>query len=317
MATPFLLTLRKRFPSARVTVACRGYVSEIFRRCVPVDSLVEFGSRGVRARASAIAGSRPRGGYDACFVLSPSFSSAFVSLFSRARRRIGFNGQGRGLFLTNALPAPLYRATHLSEAYVRLLGPVTGIEEREIPLPVVIPPSSWSETVKRLSGGKPYFVLAPGGTYGTSKIWPHDRFSALAARLAARTGWMPLVVGRNEERPAAAALLEAARAGGRNCAGGLSIEELVSVLRGSGVTIGNDSGPVHIAAALGRPTVAIFGPSSAEWTAPRGRAVRIVTGEAPCAPCFKRDCPYGQPTCLLLVDVDAVYRAACSLIEGG
>jgi heptosyltransferase-2 len=316
MATPFLFALRRRLPAAAITLYCRSYVAEVFRRCPACDSLVEYERTSVGARISAIAARIPRSGYDACFVLPPSFSSALVSLFCRARRRIGYGGNGRRAFLTDALPASLYRAAHLSKAYVMLLETLTGHTEEDIPLPVVMPPDSWAKTVQRISNGKSYFVMAPGAVYGSSKVWPHERFAALATRLVARTGWMPVIVGRGEERAGASALIEATPVGGTNCAGALSLEELLSVLRGSSVTIGNDSGAVHLSAALGRPTVAIFGPSSAAWTAPRGRAVRTVTGEAECAPCFERECPRGEAACLLQVDVEDVYREACSLIEG-
>ena len=316
MATPFLFALRRRLPEASITVFCRSYAAEVFRRCRASDSLVTYEKQNVWARISAITARIPRTGYDACFVLPPSFSSAFVSFFCRARKRIGYGGNGRSALLTDVVPASRYRATHLSNAYVRLLERLTGEQEGDIPLPVVVPPESWEETMRRISNGKSYFVLAPGAVYGSSKVWPYERFAALATRLVARTGWMPVIVGRGEERAGASALIEAAGVEGTNCAGTLSLAELVSVLRGSGVTIGNDSGPVHISAALGRPTVAIFGPSSAAWTAPRGCAVRIVTGEADCAPCFKRECPRGEAVCLLRVHVDDVYRETCSLIEG-
>ncbi len=316
MATPFLYALRRRFPAAAITLSCRSYVVEVFRRSAAFDSLVECERKNVPAGISAVTRSIPRSGYDACFVLPPSFSSALVCLFSRARKRVGYGSHGRRVLLTDALPVSLYRATHLSKAYLRLLETVTREEGKEIPLPVVVPSDAWKETAGMISGGKTYFVLAPGATYGSSKAWPYQRFAGVAGRLASHTGWMPVIIGRAEERAVASAVLEAAGVKGKNCTGELSLEELVSVLRGSGVTIGNDSGPVHISAALGRPTVAIFGPSSAAWTAPRGRAVRIAAGEAECAPCFKRECPRGEPACLLLVDVEDVYRAACSLMEG-
>jgi heptosyltransferase-2 len=315
MATPFLFALRSRRPQGVVTIFCRAYVAELFRRCTAVDSIVEHERRSVWARASAISSSAPRAGYDVCFVLPPSFSSVFVSIFSRARRRIGYGGQGRGSMLTDALPPSGYRATHLSMAYLRLLEVVTGGHEEEAPPPVVVAPESWRATAERVSNGGRYFVLAPGSAYGSSKVWPHERFASLAARLASRTGWLPVIVGRADEKAGGETIARASGVNVVNCAGTLSLGELISVLRGSSATIGNDSGPVHISAALGKPTVAIFGPSSAAWTAPRGRAVRIVAGKADCAPCFERDCPKKDAVCLSRVGVEEVYRETVSLLE--
>ena len=315
MATPFLFALRRSFPEAAITVLCRRYAADVLRGSPAFDSLLVFDGASVRARIAAVRARRPAAGYDACFVLPPSFSSALVSCFSRAHRRIGYGGGWRGALLTDALPASLYRATHLSTAYVRLLERFTGTPEHDIRYPVVTPPDSWEETSRRVSGGRRYFVCAPGAVYGASKVWPHDRFATFVRRLAERTGWSPVIVGREAERAAASTVIERAGAGGTNCAGALSVAELISVLRGSIVTIGNDSGPVHISAALGRPTVAIFGPSSAAWTAPRGPAVRIIAANIECAPCFQRECPRGEAECLSRVPVDVVYRETCSLVQ--
>lgn len=316
MATPFLRALRRRLPAARIALVCREYVSEIFKRNPAIDAMIEYRGRSVRARIAAARGASS-GGFDACFVLPPSFSAALVACGSRSRRRIGYAGQARRILLTDALGKKGYRAGHLSAAYVRLLERYTGAAEPELALPAVVPPPSWPEAARELAGGESYFVIAPGATYGASKVWPHERYAALARLLLARTGGRAVIVGRNEEREGSAILAESIGAGARNLAGSLSLEGLLAVLRGARVTIGNDSGPVHVSAALGVPTVAVFGPTSIEWTAPRGPAVRIVREDCSCAPCFKRECPFGSPRCLASIGVDRVLETALSLIETG
>jgi heptosyltransferase-2 len=316
MATPFLFALREGFPTGRITLLSRDYAAELFRNNAAIDSLIEC-SRSIRSRFSAARKGSPRGGFDACFVLPPSFSAALVPVLLNARRRIGYGGQGREMLLTDALPVSLYRATHLSRSYVRLLERFTNREEAVLALPSVIPSESWRERAAGVAGGGSYFVLAPGATYGSSKVWPSERYASVAKRIMVKTGWTAAVVGRGEEREEAAAMLASIAGDGRNLAGTLSIGDLVSVLRGARLVIGNDSGPVHISAALAVPTVTIFGPTSVDWTAPRGLSVRIVRGEIECAPCFKRQCPHGAPECLTRVDSDAVYAAAVSLIEEG
>lgn len=316
MATPFCAVLRRRFPSARVSLLCRSYVAEVFRRSPAVDALVEYERRaGLRGRISAVRRSRPSRGYDLCFVMPPSFAAALVALASGARCRVGYRFEGRRFLMTQSLPGSRCRASHLSEAYLALLELVTGVREASVPFPAVAPPAGWEETVERRVGVRDYAVLAPGATYGSSKVWPIERFGELASRLAARTGQPLVVVGAAAERSNAARILDLSPAPGVNLAGECSVAELLAVLRGSRVTVGNDSGPVHLAAALGVPTVAIFGPTSVDWTAPRGSAVRIVRGEAPCAPCFKRECPQGSAECLLNVSVDEVYHAASLAME--
>ena len=316
MATPFLFALRRRFPESRITLLSRDYAAEVFRRNVAIDSLVVCSAR-IRSRLAAARGASPRNGFDACFVLSPSFSAALLSALSNARRRIGYGGQGREMFLTDVLSPSLYRAGHLSRSYLRLLERFTGREEETLDLPSVIPSDSWQETAAAVAVGKPYFVLAPGATYGSSKVWPHERYAALARRIGAKTGWVAAIMGRGVEREEAAAMLRSIAGEGRNLAGALSLVESISALRGARIVIGNDSGPVHVSAALGVPTVAIFGPTSVDWTAPRGVSVRIIREAMECVPCFKRRCPHGVPECLARIEVDAVYASAMSLIEEG
>lgn len=316
MATPFLAALRGALPEAIVSVLCRSYVRAVYERSPSVDRLVAYERKsGVRGRIAAARRMRPRGGFDACVVMPPSFAAALVAAASGARRRVGYRFEGRGILLTDSLPGSLYRQRHLSEAYLRLLEPMTGRREEETPLPVVVPPEEWGAVARRLAGTEDYFVLASGATYGSSKVWPVERFGALARLLGKRTGWGAVVVGGAAERERSSRILDDAGVVGRNLAGECSLPELISVLRGARLVVGNDSGPAHLAAALGRPTVAVFGPTSVVWTAPRGRAVRIVGGEAECAPCMKRECPDGVPTCLLSVSVEEVALAAARLIE--
>lgn len=314
MATPFLAALRRRRPDAVIALVCREYVAEVFRRNPAIDSIVEHRGKGLRERISAARGA-VEGGAGVCFVLPPSFSAALVSFGSKARRRIGYAGQWRRILLTDALDETLYREGHLSSAYLRLLERYTGSTEPALPLPVVVPSPAWRATAVGLAGTDDYYVLAPGATYGSAKVWPRDRYAALAKSLSDRTGRTAVIVGRGEEREGAGALAESIGAGARNLAGALSLEGLFSVLRGAKVAIGNDSGPVHVSAALGVPTVALFGSTSAEWTAPRGPAVRIVRENVSCAPCFRRECPDGSLRCLERIGVDRVLDAAMSLVD--
>ena len=314
MATPFLIAMRGQRPDARIVLVCRDYVAEVFKRNPAVDSIVEYRGRSLRARIAAMRGASA-GGFDACFVLPPSFSAALVSFASRSRRRIGYAGQLRRILLTDALGEAGYRTGHLSTAYLRLLERYTGVAEPRVPLPEVIPPESWRATALESAGGDGYFVLAPGATYGSAKVWPHERYAALARRIQDRTGMTAVIIGTSGEREGAAALAGRIGARARNLAGTISLEGLIAVLRCARVTIGNDSGPVHVSAALGTPTVALFGPTSVEWTAPRGPAVRIVREALSCAPCFKRECPFGPPRCLAQIEADRVYETARSLVH--
>ncbi|RJR30991.1 MAG: glycosyltransferase family 9 protein [Candidatus Latescibacterota bacterium] len=293
MATPLVRAVEERFPEARVAVACRRYAAAIFENGGARRRLVVYGGDGVWARAAAVRRSRPPGGFDACLVAPPSFAAAVVAVASGAGRRIGYGGEARSALLTDALPRRDYRRGHLSRAYLALLERLSGETIAEIPLPAVAPPDGWRAAASRLCGDRSYCVLAPGATYGSAKMWPRLRYAELARRLAGAEGLASFVVGGAAERAEAERLASEAGAGARSLAGTLSLGELLAVLRGAAVVAGNDSGPVHAAAALGAPTVAVFGPTSVEWTAPRGTL-----------------------ECLERVSVEDVYRAVVSLLKG-
>ena len=316
MATPFLFVLRRFYPDMSIHLFCRSYVSEVFRRCSAVDHTIEFGPRRtVAARLSALRGGRPRKGWSTGFVLPPSFSSALVMLLAGVRRRIGYAAGMRRLLLTGSLPERHGRTEHLSRLYIGLAEHAADSVAEEVPLPVVVPPYQWREILAGKGLGEPYIVMAPGAAYGTAKEWPLDRYATLARRLAEHTALPVVAVGAAAEAKPLARMAESAAVPVRSMAGECSPGELLSVLRGAELVIGNDSGPVHLSAAMGRPTVAIFGSTSPAWTAPRGVAVRVVSSDVECAPCFRRSCPEGEPTCLLDIDVEVVFQASRDLLE--
>jgi len=316
MATPFLHVLRELFPDAFIHLFCRGYVSEVFRRSSAVDHIIEYESaRGIGSRVHALRRGRPPRGWCIGFVLPPSFSSALATFLSGARRRIGFAGEMRGFLLTDAMAGMRARDEHLSRMYVRLAEHAAGADVADLPLPVVVPPYRWHDlvAVKRLE--EPYIVIAPGAAYGTAKEWPLERYASLAERLTAHTGMRIVAVGATAEAEAQRRMAASTAAPVLPLAGDLTPGDLLAVLRGAALVIGNDSGPVHLAAAMGRPTVAVFGSTSPAWTAPRGVAARIVACSSECAPCFRRECPDGEPNCLLGIGVDDLFKVSRDLLE--
>ena len=315
MATPFLFGLRNVLPDRNIDVVGCIYVADIFRRCSAIDRLLEYDRRrGIGAEISVLRRNRPENGWEVSFVLPRSFSSALVSFLSGAKRRIGYGGDCRSFLLTDTLPGSDFQSEHLSHIYMRLIEKISGKQVEEVPLPVVVPPYEWREVVKRKGLSEEYVVLAPGATYGSAKLWPPDRYASLASRIVDKFQFPIVTIGKSEERPVGSHIIESVGVEGRNLAGECTIEELLAVLRGAYVVIGNDSGPVHLSAAMGRPTVTIFGSSSPAWTAPRGMATEIVKGEVECAPCFNRECPEKDPRCLLAIGVNDVYNAALRLI---
>ncbi len=313
MATPFLSVLRNENPDDFVTVLCREYVSELLLRCTYIDRLVTCG-KGVPAAVRALRGGRPEGGWDAAFLLPMSFSTAIAVFLSGSSRRFGYRSGGREVLLTDPVSSELHRTIHLSEEYVRFARLYSATEASETPAPCVIPPYDWKERTGAfgLEGG--YAVFAAGAAYGPAKVWPLDRFAVLAGRLREEKGLRTVTVGSGKERDYLDQITEA-NDDVLNLAGRSGIGDLMSVLRGADLVVGNDSGPVHVSAAMGVPTVSIFGSTSPVWTSPRGPRSSVVTSGAGCSPCFKRECPEGDTHCLQDIDVDDVFDAAIEIMR--
>lgn len=316
MATPLLALLRRAFGEDLITAGMRTYAAGLLERCPFIDELVTWPrGGGVRAAAGELRRCRPGAGWDAAFVLPPSVSSALTSLLAGARRRIGYGGGLRRMLLTD-VPAPgTDRTVHLSESYARLAG-VLGAAVDEIPAPSIVPPYDWRERIERAGLSGMYAVLAAGASYGPAKVWPARSYAALAAMLRGAGFERTALVGSAAERGDLEKIAGEVHTGVVNLAGELDVADLTAVLRGAGVVVGNDSGPVHIAAAMGVPTVALFGSTSPAWTAPRGPRAAAVSIGVDCSPCFRRECPDGTTRCLGELTPEAVLETVRETIRG-
>ncbi len=161
--------------------------------------------------------------------------------------------------------------------------------------------------------GEPFMVLNPGAAYGSAKRWSEERFAETGDRLAKSLGLRIAIVGSKSETPAAEEIRARAQTPVSILTGKTTLEMLIGVLAESSLVITNDSGPMHIAAALGIPTVAIFGPTDERVTAPLAPQARVVKHPVECSPCLLRECPIDH-RCMTRVSVDDVYRAAEELL---
>lgn len=274
-----------------------------------------------RSARYALAGALRRARPATALLLTESFSSALLAFLSGAPERIGFAAEGRDFLLTRRLSRPRpARSTARAREY-RLLADAAGIPVGdESPRLDATPAEREGATaLLRRSGGDPgrYAVLAPGASYGPAKRWAPDRFGALARHLADARGLATLLVGSAEDREAAAEAARAAGGAARDLVGRTDLPALVGLLAGAAIVASNDSGVMHLAAALKRPTVAVFGSTSPVWTSAEAAWVRNLYSAYPCSPCFRRSCPIGYG-CLNAVGAAEAIRAADELLgEGG
>jgi heptosyltransferase-2 len=310
MARPLLHELARRFPGAeRLAVGPRPLldllaVDGAFERAEawPPPSGVSRSEALRRMRAFAP---------DLAVVLPPSFSSAWLAWRSGARERIGFAHEARSVLLTRAVRRPARGEQHLADEYCALLEPELGNAPAAPELRLTVESMRRADEILAAlgAGGTRIAVLGPGALYGPAKRWPGERFADLARRLRAQ-GLTVLVCGAPAEAEACAAV--ALTAGVESLAGRTDLQTQAGLCARAALAVCNDSGLAHLAAAVGTPTVALFGSTSSAWSAPRGARVRIVQHAPVCSPCFRRTCRIGY-RCLIAIEVGEVERACREL----
>ena len=307
LALPALRDLRRAFPAARLTVLARPWVAELYRAVPQVDAVEE--SRGHAADVASV-----RGRFDAAVLLPNSFGSALVAWRAGVPERWGYATDGRGPLLTRNCGVPASVRGRSQVYYYRAMLEGLGLATQGPPDASLDCPEAWSAEGARLLGGDgPWIGVNPGAFYGSAKRWRPERFAAAAELVARRLGASVAIVGGPAERPLGEAIAAQLRAPVRLLSGETTLAGLVGVLKCLRLLLTNDSGPMHLAAALGTPLVAVFGSTDWTETAPvAGRAV-IVREDVHCSPCLLRDCPIDH-RCMTRVGVDRVVEAALSLL---
>lgn len=297
MCQPLLMRLREKQPQARIDVVAPGWVVPVFRRMPEVAGVIEtpFAHGALHLRERWRLGRTLQAlGYDEALVLPNAWKAALVPFFARIATRRGYRGESRyGLLnlVYRKLPGREPMALH----YARLAEEPGAAIAQPLPEPrLAVDAQAALATRRRLGLGERYAVLCPGAEYGPAKRWPY--FAELAAQLD-----RPVVVlGSAKERALCAAV------GGRNLAGETSLDEALDVLAGADLVVSNDSGLMHITAALGRPQVALFGSSSPRHTPPLSARARVIWLGIECSPCYARECPLGHFRCMRELSVEQV-----------
>jgi heptosyltransferase II len=290
MAQPLLSRLKQ--PGTRIEVLAPPWVAPVARRMPEVDEVISAPFRhgplqlGARWRLGRELRQR---GYDQAFVLPNTLKSALVPFFARIPRRVGYVGEFRHGLLNSTYPNT---RSPMLQHYARLAGE---------PLPGRLPPprlevsaQEAAETARRFGIEGPYVVLCPGAEYGPAKRWPY--FAELSGRLP-----LPAVVlGSAKDGEASGGI------NGTDLTGKTSLDEAIALIAGAKAVVSNDSGLMHVAAALGRPQVALFGSSSPEHTPPASANARVLWLRLECSPCFERECPLGHFRCMREIGVEQV-----------
>jgi heptosyltransferase-2 len=313
LVQPMLMRLKQRHPDCVIDMLAPPWTEALLRQMPEVSDVVinPFPHGALRLGERIRLGRHLRNAhYDQAIVLPNSFKSALPPLFAKIPLRTGFVGEMRYGLLNdvrkldkNKLPLMVERFAQLSEARGESLA-------RPLPAPHLEVGTEQRQRVLDEFGlnlDKPVAVFCPGAEYGPAKRWPVPYFAELAQRLEQR-GYVVWLVGSPKDKEVGDKIVALGNQHCRNLCGETDLAEAIALLSCADLVVSNDSGLMHLAAALDRPLIALYGSSSPQFTPPLSYKAQIIKLDLPCSPCFKRVCPLGHFNCMMKLTPDLVVQ---------
>jgi heptosyltransferase II len=317
LAIPAMKAVRETFPEAEITLLARPWVAGVFKGAWFIDHLWSEPRPASMGDWIRITRGIRRNRFDLALLFPNSFESAAMVFLGRVPRRIGYATDGRRWLLTNSLK-PGRTKRHQVHYYLDLAGSLSApVDKPSIEIEASAEDKAQAASLLVSEGiveGRHFLVLNPGAAYGSAKRWREEGFAEAGDLLAEEFGLDVAIIGSELERSIAERIKQRMHSRVAVLNGKTSLETLIGVISKSSLVLTNDSGPMHIAAALGVPTVAVFGPTDDAVTGPYGPRTRVVKEPVECSPCLLRECPIDH-RCMLRVSAAAVCRAARELIH--
>jgi len=323
MTLPALAAVRNTFPQARLAVLAKPWVAEIYRMGPAIDEVVLFQSPGRHAGISGkfkLASELRERGFDAAILLQNAVEAAVIATLAGIPIRAGYDSDARGMLLTHAVRrTPAIRRIHQTEYYLEMVKAL-GCRSGGWNFPLH-PDDTQAERADILLSGlgvdrdERLIGLAPGATYGPAKKWFPERFAAVADRLEGKFGVKTILFGSGGDRDSTALVAGASHRSPLDLAGKTSLNEAIALMARCSLFISNDSGLMHVAGALGIPTLAIFGSTNPVTTSPVGVRSVVIHKDVDCSPCLKKECPTDF-RCMDLIRIEEVYEVAASVLSG-
>lgn len=303
MALPALQVVRERFAEAHIAILALPYVAQIYEGQEIADELIAFDRKGAhvgiggREKLAAMLKAKR---FDTALLLQNAFDAAWVAWRAGIPQRIGYNRDGRRLLLTKAIRVPKAEEipAHEKFYYLELLRRAGWLDVLpdvpEIKLRVGAEDSKRAEETLRGLGaraGATRVAVGAGASYGSAKCWPPERFARALNQLQKERDADFVLFGTPTEGEVSAAIQAGLNRPAIDLTGKTQIAELPALLSRCSAFLGNDSGAMHVAAAVGLPVVAVFGPTDPFGTAPVTPNCTIVQEKPYCSPCFLRRCP--------------------------
>ncbi|MCX8017755.1 MAG: lipopolysaccharide heptosyltransferase II [Rhodocyclaceae bacterium] len=305
---PLLMRLKERDPAAEIHVLAPAWSAPLLARMPEVAAVIDnpfahgvFAWAGRRALGRRLASAD----FQAAYVLPNSWKSALVPFFARIPQRIGYTGEAR-FFLLNAR-RPKSALPRLVDRYAALAGAFPD----PTPAPRLVSTAKQQRAAREALGlprDVAPIVFCPGAEYGPAKRWPVQHFAALAQKIGARDTAVWLV-GSAKDAAIGAEIERLSDGAALTLCGRTTLAQAIDLIAGARAVVTNDSGLMHVAAALDVPTIALYGSSSPAYTPPLSPHAKIISLGLSCSPCFERNCPLGHLRCLTALSPEQVRTA--------
>ena len=307
-----LANLKVLYPESKIDVLASHWVAPIYRACSEVHEVIEAKFEHKKLQwnlRKQLAKEIEAKNYQACFVLPNSFKSALIPWLANIPIRIGYRGELRFGLINLALdnPSKINRPPMVEHylALSQLLKDDYSLPLGQLVLKLNVSTSAKQSVEKKLQDANinsdSIYAICPGAEYGPSKRWPTEHFAALAQKLITQNSNNQIILlGSKSDHALGQEITSRAKQVGNihNWCGNTSLDEAIALIGMSKALVSNDSGLMHIAAALKTPQIAIFGSSDPTHTPPLSDRAQIIWLNMPCSPCHKRECPLGHLRCL-------------------
>jgi heptosyltransferase-2 len=315
MTLPALEAVRENFPSASITVLARPWVAPVFENHPAVNNILIYnrhdGFKKNIAEFLHIAGIIRKNRYDLAVLFQNAFEAALLAYMGRVTYRLGFDSDGRGFLLNHGIKRVRgIFEVHQVEYYLSILkaaglkaesrNPVLHLSEKDL-----------AKAVKLLEAegiAEKDFILgiSPGAIFGNAKRWPFERFAKISDWASERWGAKVIILGSKKEKEIGIRMAGLMKKRPADFCGNTSLGEAMGLISKCSFFVTNDSGLMHVAAALGVPTLAIFGATDHVATGPMGLKTGIIRHEIDCSPCLKPECPTDFK-CMLSIEPEEVW----------
>ncbi len=320
MTTPAVRSIRENFPEAHITMLAYPWVADVFRASPHVDEIMIYdtagihkGFKGLRRLADELKEQK----FDCAILLQNAFKAAFLTWLAGIPIRAGYRRDGRGLFLRPGIKIrPEVRKLHQVHYYqylLRDLGLTCGSDE--LFLEHTPADAQWAREFKKDRGGRALLGINPGAAFGPAKCWPAERYGQLCARLHDEFGISAVVFGTKADEATIATIVGHGPQFITGLAGKTTLGQAMALIGQCDAFVTNDSGLMHVGAAVQTPLVAIFGSTDHIATGPYSKKAVVVRKELDCQPCLKRECK-SDFGCMMNIEVEDVATPLRLMLAG-